>query len=201
MTGKMIRVIGGIYKGKRLKMVRNSLVRPMPAKLKEVLFNILREEVRGASFLDGFAGTGSVGIEALSRGAKRAVFVDEYMPAVRVIKLNLSKCGAEERARVIRKEFNRAVIQLAGEGEDFDMIFLDPPYSLLEERNPLKVIQKRGILKQGGMIILRHYFKTKPDLKFFERFRVVNSGDDTLSFFRHPIQILPKRKRERSLSN
>lgn len=191
----MIRVIGGTYKGKQLKMVRSPLVRPMPAKLKEILFNIIREEVRGASFLDGFAGTGSVGIEALSRGANRAVFIDEYLPAVRVLKLNLAKCGAEERARMMRREFNRAVIQLAGEGENFDIIFLDPPYKLLEERNPLKVIRKRGILKPGGKVILRHYFKTEPDLKFFERFRVVNSGDDTLSFFRHPIQILPKRKK------
>jgi len=73
----MIRVISGIYKGKRLKKVPGAVVRPMPDKLKESLFNIIQEEVRGSIFLDGFAGTGSVGIEALSRGAKRAVFIDE----------------------------------------------------------------------------------------------------------------------------
>lgn len=180
----MIRVISGIYKGKRLKKVSSPLVRPMPDKLKEALFNILQEEVKGSVCLDGFAGTGSVGIEALSRGAEEVVFVDEYYPAVKVIKTNLAKCGAEVRGRVIRKEFNRAVIQLAKEKVEFDLIFLDPPYKLLEERNPLKVIKKRGILKPGGLIILRHYFKSRFEAKYFESTRQLTIGDDTLSFFK-----------------
>jgi len=182
----MIRVISGIYKGKRLKKVRSPLVRPMPDKLKEVLFNIIQEKVRGSYFLDGFAGTGSVGIEALSRGADKAVFVDEYYPSTKVIKENLAKCGeeAEERAQVVRKEFNRAVIQLSKEKVEFDMIFLDPPYTLLEERNPLKVIKKREIFKTGGLIILRHYFKTKFEAKYFKLTRRTKIGDDTLSFFK-----------------
>jgi len=180
----MIRVTGGVFKGRRLQLVASPIVRPMPAKLKEALFNILRETLEGAQVLDGFAGTGSVGIEALSRGAARAVFVEEFYPAVRTIRVNLARCEAEDRGRVIHKEFNRAVIQLAKEKASFDIVFLDPPYRLLEERNPLKVIEKRKILKKGGIIILRHFFKTAPNEKYFRLFKAVTIGDDTLSFFR-----------------
>ena len=164
--------------------MRSPLVRPMPAKLKEALFNILKEKVRDAVVLDGFAGTGAVGIEAVSLGAARAVFIEEYYPAVKTIKENLARCEAEDRGRVIHKEFNRAVIQLAKEKAAFDLIFLDPPYKLLEERNPLKVIKKRNILKPKGLVVLRHFFKTKPDQKYFKLERTVTIGDDTLSFFR-----------------
>ncbi len=178
----MLRVIGGAFKGRRLRLVPSPLVRPMPAKLKEALFDILGEKVRGAVALDGFAGTGAVGIEALSRGAEKVVFVEEYYPAVKTIKDNLAKCGAEDRARVIHKEFNRAVILLAKEKVCFDLIFIDPPYKLLEERNPLKVVKKREILKPGGLIVLRHFFKTCPEQRYFKLKRSVTIGDDTLSF-------------------
>lgn len=179
----MIRVISGIYKGKRLKKVPGAVVRPMPDKLKESLFNIIQDEVRGSIFLDGFAGTGSVGIEALSRGAKRAVFIDEYYPAIKAIKMNLERCGAEERGLLIRKEFNRAVIQLSKEKVKFDVIFLDPPYKLLDERNPLKVLKKRELLKPRGKVMLRRHFKTRFITKYFELKRQISIGDDTISFY------------------
>jgi len=179
----MIRIISGLYKGKRLKRVPDSLVRPIPDKLKESLFNIIQEDVRGSVFLDGFAGTGSVGIEALSRGAEKAIFVDNYYPAIKVIKANLSKCGAEDKSRLLRKEFNRAVIQLAQEKMKFSLVFLDPPYRLLDERNPLKVIKKREVLEEGGKIILRHYYKIKFEAKYYDLLRRVTIGDDTLSFY------------------
>ena len=179
----MIRVISGIYKGKRLKRVPSAKVRPMPDKLKEALFNILQDEVKDAFVLDGFSGTGSLGIEALSRGAKLAVFVDDYYPAVKVIKSNLAKCEAEEKARVMHKEFNRAVIQLSKEGAKFDLVFLDPPYKMLEKRNPLKVIRKREVLAEKGKIILRHFYKTKFESKYFHLERSVTLGDDTLCFY------------------
>jgi 16S rRNA (guanine(966)-N(2))-methyltransferase RsmD len=182
----MISVIGGAFKGRRLQMVRSPLVRPIPAKLKEALFNIslIQDRVKGASVLDGFAGTGSIGIEALSRGADSATFIEEFYPAVKTIRVNLARCGAEDRGRVMPREFNRAVIDLGKEKAAFDLIFLDPPYRLLDERNPLKVIKKRNVLKKSGLIVLRHFFKTVPDRTFFELFRSVTIGDDTLSFFR-----------------
>ena len=179
----MIRIIGGKYKGKRLKKVPGDVVRPMPDKLKESLFNIIQDDVRGSVFLDGFAGTGSVGIEALSRGAERAVFIEEYYPAVKVIKMNVEKCDVKDQVRIMHKEFNRAVIQLSKQKAKFDLIFLDPPYKLLEERNPLKVINKREILAEGGKIILRRFYKTKFAAIFFDLQRQVTLGDDTLAFY------------------
>lgn len=180
----MIRVISGIYKGKRLRKVGSLLVRPMPDKLKTALFNILRDDIRGRAVLDGFSGTGSIGIEALSRGADSVVFVEHYGPAASIIRHNIAKCGAEGRSRLVFEEFNRAVIRLAKEKASFDLIFLDPPYKLLEERNPLKVIRKREILRPGGLIVLRRHFKTKFQGKFYELVRSVRLGDDSLDFFK-----------------
>ena len=99
----MIRIIGGAWKGRRLKLVPSLDVRPMQDKVKGALFNIIQDRLPGSVCLDGFAGTGSVGLEALSRGASRAVFVDEFYPAVKVIKVNVAACGAEERTVVMHK--------------------------------------------------------------------------------------------------
>ena len=182
----MIRIISGLYKGRRLKLVPSVAVRPMQDKVKGSLFSIIADRLAGSVCLDGFAGTGSIGLEALSRGAARCVFVDELYPSIKVIKQNIAKCGAEEKAVVIHKEFNRAVIDLAKQGVRFDIIFLDPPYRLLEERNPLKVIRKRGLLKPGGLIVLRHFFKIKPKLGDFPLERRVSLGDDVLALFTTP---------------
>lgn len=158
----MIRIIGGAWRGRRLKIVPDPSVRPMQDKVKGALFNILGGRLEGAVCLDGFAGTGSVGLEALSRGAARAVFVDELHAAIKVLRANIAKCGAEERAVVLHREFNRAVIDLAKRGVRFDVVFLDPPYRLLEIRNPLRVLRKRAIVKPGGLIVLRHHDKVRP---------------------------------------
>ena len=145
----MIRIISGIYKGRRLKLVPSLSVRPMQDKVKGALFSVVADRLKDSACLDGFSGTGSIGLEALSRGAGLCVFVDEFYPAVKVIKQNIAKCGAEEKSVVLHREFNRAAIDLAKKGVRFDLIFLDPPYKLLEERNPLRVIRKRGLLKPG----------------------------------------------------
>ncbi len=179
----MIRVISGKYKGKQLKLVRSKKVRPMPHKLKEVLFNIIQFEVPGITILDGFAGTGSIGIEALSRGAKEVFFVDDFYPAVKAIRINIKRCDAEDSTRVIHKDFNRAVIMLAKEEKVFDLIFLDPPYSMMEERDPLKVIFKRGMLSKGGIIVLRRHFKVSFESKYFEMRRKERVAEDILEFY------------------
>ena len=145
----MIRVISGKFKGKKLKRVPSPNVRPMPDKLKESLFSIIHEDISGAFVLDGFAGTGSIGIEAISRGAHLAIFVDEYYAAIKVIRSNIEKCDAQENARVLHREFNRAIIQLGNEEILFDLIFLDPPYKLLEERN---VRRNNGLSCKGTVI-------------------------------------------------
>lgn len=182
----MIRIISGAWKGRRLKIVHDPSVRPMQDKVKGALFNILGGRLEGAVCLDGFAGTGSVGLEALSRGAARAVFVDELHAAIKVLRTNIAKCGAEERAVVLHREFNRAVIDLAKKGVRFDLVFLDPPYRLLETRNPLRVLRKRAVVKPGGLIVLRHHDKVRPKVTDFPLERRVAVGDDVLAFFAVP---------------
>ncbi|HPW16986.1 MAG TPA: 16S rRNA (guanine(966)-N(2))-methyltransferase RsmD [Candidatus Aminicenantes bacterium] len=179
----MLRIIGGAYKGRRLRLVSSASVRPMQDKVKGALFNILGDRVKGAVCLDGFAGTGSVGLEALSRGAARCVFVDEFLPAVKVIRRNVEACGADEKAVVLRREFNRAVIDLAKQGVRFDLVFLDPPYRLLEERNPLRVLRKRDAVKPGGLVVLRHHYRVEPRLGDFRLERRAALGDDVLALF------------------
>ncbi|MGD1009326.1 MAG: 16S rRNA (guanine(966)-N(2))-methyltransferase RsmD [Candidatus Aminicenantales bacterium] len=188
----MIRIISGIYKGRRLKLVSSPSVRPMQDKVKGALFNIVQDRLKGSTCLDGFSGTGSVGLEALSRGAATVVFVDDFYPAVKVIKANVEKCGADDKSVVLHREFNRAVIDLAKKGVKFDVIFLDPPYRMLEERNPLRVIRKRALLKPGGVIVLRHYYRIKPKIGDFPLVRRVALGDDVLLFFAHPETNKPK---------
>jgi 16S rRNA (guanine(966)-N(2))-methyltransferase RsmD len=179
----MIRIISGIYKGRRLKLVPSTSVRPMQDKVRGAIFNILSDRVRGAVCLDGFAGTGSIGLEALSRGAASCVFVDEFYPSVKVIRRNVETCGAGESSVVLHREFNRAVIDLAKKGVRFDIVFLDPPYRLLEERNPLRVLRKRDAVKPGGLIVMRHYYRVKPRLGDFRLERRTTLGDDVIALF------------------
>ncbi len=195
----MLRIIGGEQKGRRLKMIRDPKVRPMPAKLRATLFNIIMDKIPGSFCLDGFAGSGAVGLEALSRGAARVYFIEEYGPAVKIIRHNIERCGFQDRTRILQEEFNRAVIRLAKEKHKFDIIFIDPPYELLRERNPLKVVKKRGILKPEGFIVLRHFNKITPDLRLFERYRLVRCGDDVISFFRYYSDEKIKNNRENLL--
>jgi len=182
----MMRIISGLYKGRRLKLVSSPSVRPMQDKVKGALFNIVQDRLKGSMCLDGFSGTGSVGLEALSRGAATVVFVDEFYPSIKVIRANIEKCEAGDKAVVMHREFNRAVIDLAKKKVKFDLVFLDPPYRLLEERNPLRVIRKRDLLKPGGLIVLRHYFKIKPKTGDFALERRLEIGDDVLLFFTRP---------------
>ncbi len=180
----MIRIISGIYKGRRLKLVPSTSVRPMQDKVKGALFNIIgdrrpRQPLPGRLRRDGLGRPR--GPEPRRRDA--ASSSTSSTPSIKVIKQNVAKCGADEKAVVLHREFNRAVIDLAKQGVRFDLIFLDPPYRLLEERNPLKVIRKRGLLKPGGLIVLRHYFKIKPKLGDFKLERRVALGDDILLLF------------------
>ncbi|OQX53704.1 MAG: 16S rRNA (guanine(966)-N(2))-methyltransferase RsmD [Candidatus Aminicenantes bacterium 4484_214] len=179
----MIRIVGGEFKGRKLKKVPSAQVRPISHRLKETLFNVLHDHLVDLVVLDGFAGTGSLGLEALSRGAAEVIFVDELPLATKIIKENVAKCEVENRVRILTKEFNRAIIQLAKEGKKFDLVFLDPPYSLLEERNPLKVLKKREVISPGGKIILRQHRRINFEPKYYSPQRVVVEGDDKLVFY------------------
>ncbi len=181
----MLKVFAGIYKGRRLKTVSGPSVRPTTAKLKLSFFDILQDQIRDTIFLDGFGGSGNVGIEALSRGASYVVFIDELAESIKLLKENLEHIGVpRDHYRIIQGDFNRSVITLSKEKYLFDIIFLDPPYDLLNYANPLKVVYKRGILAPSGMLVLERPTHIRFDGKFFDRFRVQTQGRKCLDFYR-----------------
>ena len=123
-----MRIISGTSKGRRLVTPKNQGLRPTSDRVKESVFNILGEIVEEKVVLDLFAGTGNLGIEALSRGARRAIFVEKGRQAVRLIQRNLAQCGMDGRSEIIPKDVNRAIGILKQRGESFDVILMDLPY-------------------------------------------------------------------------
>ncbi len=123
-----MRIIAGSAKGRVLKSLRGRALRPTGDRVRESVFAMLGERVKGARFLDLYAGAGTVGLEALSRGAAEATFVESHRPAGRVIEENARLCGFEGRARVIIATVGRGLARLRREGAQFDLVFVDPPY-------------------------------------------------------------------------
>lgn len=145
-----MRVITGTARGRRLKELEGRETRPTTDRVKEGLFSIIQFDIEGRRALDLFAGTGQLGIEALSRGAASAVFVDMRREAARLVEENLRLTGLGERARVICGD---ALSFLDSTGEKFDLVFLDPPYGsgLLEKA--LRAVERFDILRENGIII------------------------------------------------
>jgi 16S rRNA (guanine966-N2)-methyltransferase len=181
-----MRVIAGSLKGRRLKAPTWDGLRPTSDKLRETLFNILAPRIAGATVLDGFAGTGAVGIEALSRGATRVTFVESDRRAQTLIDENLAHCGVENGYAIIRATVARAIVQLDaaafGPYELFDIVWLDPPY----DEPPGPVLAAADVLiAPGGLLVLEHARRVPaPDTAGrLVRVRQVTSGDSTLSFY------------------
>jgi 16S rRNA (guanine(966)-N(2))-methyltransferase RsmD len=181
-----VRVIAGTLKGRRLKPPTWEGLRPTSDKLRETLFNILAPRISGARFLDGYAGTGAVGIEAISRGAASVTFVDSDRRAETLIAENLAHCGVENSYAIIRASVARAIDQLDaaafGPYELFDIVWLDPPY----DEQPGAVLEAAGVLLvSGGLLVLEHARRSPaPETAGrLVRVRQVFSGDSALSFY------------------
>lgn len=182
----MLRIFAGLYKGRKLKTLDVPEIRPTTAKVKLSFFDILQSHIRETIFLDGFGGTGNIGIEALSRGAEYVVFIEENPDAVKILQQNLDRIGIpSDHYRIIRGDYNRSVIQLAKDGFKFDIIFLDPPYQLLTFANPVKVVYKRNILKEEGIVVLERPSYIKFDAKYMECYRTQKITSKCLDFYRH----------------
>ncbi len=181
-----MRVTGGIGKGRRLRVPAGSRVRPTSDKVKQALFNILGENVKGALFLDLFAGAGGVGIEALSRGAARVVFVDDSRDSLNAIRKNIEQTGFGDRAQVVASHAEKF---LAKTSEQFDIIFLDPPYTL--ELSPLlAVMAESGILKADSIVVAEH-FKKQPSPERagnLTLYREAQYGDTVLAFYKTEVR-------------
>ena len=180
-----MRVIAGTFKGRRLLAPRWTSLRPTSDKVKETLFNVLAPEIRDVRVLDAYAGTGALGIEALSRGAQTATFIERDPRARDLIVENLAHCGILEGCAIIRASVTRGLDTLRQTPAfvPFDIVLLDPPYEL-EAADALTGIE--AVTRPGGLVVLEHARRRpSPDMVgHLVRTRELPSGDTALTFYR-----------------
>jgi 16S rRNA (guanine(966)-N(2))-methyltransferase RsmD len=176
-----LRIIAGELKGRRLATPDWSGLRPTSDRLRETLFNVLAAAVRGARVLDGFAGTGAVGIEALSRGAAHVTFVERDPRAVRLIERNLSRCGVDDRYAIIRAGFADAAAKL---DEVWEIVVLDPPYGQAELDSALAAAER--LVAGSGLLVVEHAKRDPPPARAgaLTLTRTLVAGDSALAFYR-----------------
>jgi 16S rRNA (guanine966-N2)-methyltransferase len=193
-----VRVIGGIYGGRRLRTLRGLALRPTSDRLRETLFNILGAAVSGSVFVDLYAGSGAVGIEALSRGARQVVFIEKHRPAVAVIQRNLQRLGLstsnlwttnEQTARtlILASDALRGLARLAERGFRADFVFADPPYADAHAYTEvLEYLDRSSVLDAAAQVIFEHSRRQPlPErTRRLTRVREVRQGDIVLSFYR-----------------
>ena len=181
-----MRVISGLAKGKRLKAPAGLNTRPITDMIKEALFNVLGNRVMESEFLDLFAGSGSVGIEALSRGAKKVVFVDSSGEAIKVIKENLANCSLVSDYEVYRSDVFKALGLLRRHGTRFDLIYIDPPFTNERIFNEVMgVVGNMDILECNGIMVIRTPRKKdiSPIFNQLQRYRLSNYGESNLNYY------------------
>lgn len=178
-----MRVIAGSAKGVTLKTPEGMLTRPTTDRVKEAMFSIIQFDLPGASVLDLFGGTGQLGIEALSRGASRAVFVDAREDSCRLIKENLKRTRFEKQGSVVRSDY---IAYLKRSAEKFQIILLDPPYAEVFLENALKCITEIDILQSGGIIVAERPLGKELPWEFpgFTRSRDYKYGKTLLTVYR-----------------
>jgi 16S rRNA (guanine966-N2)-methyltransferase len=183
-----LRIVAGTWRGRALKSPTWDGLRPTSDRLRETLFNVLAPSIEGARVLDGYAGTGAVGIEALSRGAARVTFVDHDARAVRLIEANLALIGADgagDRA-IIRADFAAAAARLSG--EPFDLIILDPPYA--HDAATAALAAAEGLAGPGTRVVVEHARRhaAPPRQGRLWLRRTLTAGDSALSFYESDAQ-------------
>ena len=181
MPSSTIRVIAGQFKGRRLKTPSWEGLRPTSDKLRETLFNIVAPRIEGARVLDGFAGTGALGIEALSRGASHVTFVEADRRAAALIAENLAVCGVRDGYTIERGDVGTVMRRLPTDAT-FDVVLLDPPYDTLDVGPVLEAAAAH--VATEGLIVLERASRREPEAPgTLTRTRDVRSGDSTLTFF------------------
>lgn len=178
-----MRIVAGAFRGRRLKTPRSDRIRPTTDRTREALFSMIASHVPGARVLDLFAGTGALGLEALSRGASLVVFVDQGEEAVRLLRANIELCRVEDRTRVLAGQVSRVLGQLAVKEEVFDLVFMDPPYGAgwIEKTIPLL----GALTHPDSLIVAEHYRRDRVASEIAEWLKVKERryGDSVVSFF------------------
>ena len=197
-----MRVIAGTYRSRVLKSLKGNALRPTSDRLRETLFNILGSAVDKSRFIDIFAGTGAVGIEALSRGATHAAFIESHAAAAALIRRNLESLGISSQALVLPLDAIRGLEKLAARQKPsdapFDFVFLDPPYAHVEEyTRVLHFLASAPFLTDGSIVIAEHSRKLELPAQIsrqagkqtgtLEHTRTIQQGDAALTFFRRRI--------------
>ncbi|SHJ58635.1 16S rRNA (guanine(966)-N(2))-methyltransferase RsmD [Tepidibacter formicigenes] len=180
-----MRVISGSARGLKLKSPKGMDVRPTTDRVKESVFNIINNRLIDSFVLDIFSGTGSLGIEALSRGAQKCTFIDSSKESIKVIKENIEKARVNDKSEVILSDAISAINKLGVRRDKFDIIFMDPPYlkNLIEP--VLEEISKKNILEEDGIIIVEHDTKDEllEEINNLYKYREKKYGNTTISFF------------------
>ncbi|HEX8708386.1 MAG TPA: 16S rRNA (guanine(966)-N(2))-methyltransferase RsmD [Pyrinomonadaceae bacterium] len=181
-----MRIIAGDYRGRNLRSPPSMQVRPTSDRLRETLFNVLAPRIEGARFLDLCAGSGAVGIEALSRGAAHVTFVDRSRKMCGLVESNLDLCGVpEDQTEVVMAEASEFLRRAATRGETgWDVAFFDPPYAL-DYLPVLALFGAGAILADDGVLIVEHHHKNelKDAVGEVRRWRTLKQGDSCLSFY------------------
>jgi 16S rRNA (guanine(966)-N(2))-methyltransferase RsmD len=178
----VIRIIAGTLKGRRLETPDWEGLRPTSDRLRETLFNVLGPSIEGSRLIDAYAGTGAVGIEALSRGAAHVTFIEDDPRATRLIEANLARCGVTDRYAIIRARFAGAVKRLAGDRPD--IMFLDPPYGSASLREALESASELAL--PATTVVAEHARRDGAPERAgaLVRTRELTSGDSALAFYR-----------------
>ncbi len=186
-----MRVIAGTYRSRILKSLKGLALRPTSDRLRETLFNVLGPGIAGSRFIDLFAGTGAIGIEALSRGAAEVVFVENHPPAVALIRRNLASLNIRSGATVLAADALRGLEKIASREKrgavGYDFIFLDPPYAAAKDyARVLEFLGSANLLASGGIVVAEHRrsFDLPEEIGALRCYRVLRQGDAALSFYR-----------------
>jgi len=181
-----MRIISGRFRGRRLRGPRGMGLRPTADRLKESLFNILGAGINGAVVLDVFAGTGSIGLEAISRGARDVVFIESDREAAQLILKNAGLCGVTSGYRILHGDVFAMLREQARTGLTADIVFLDPPYRWGPYRDLLEILARTGIATAESRVVLEHHSKAPvPESgDGFLRVRLVRQSDKCLSLYR-----------------
>lgn len=181
-----MRIIGGEARGRRLFTPGNASIRPTNDRIKEAFFNIIRD-IDGKTFLDLFAGTGSVGLEALSRGAIKAAFIENDRGIVDILKKNIALCGFAAKSEILAVDCFTAIKKLAERREGFDIIFADPPYEQGLGDQILEKLQNGLITAEKGLLIVQHSIREKINHRYVCGLDLSDQrryGDTILSIFK-----------------
>ena len=176
-----MRIIGGEYRSRILAGIQGDNVRPTSDRARESLFNILGTRVQGARVLDLFAGSGALGLESLSRGAKEATFNDLSSGSVAIVKKNIATLKTEARARVYQTDFSAFLTAI---NAPFDLIFIDPPYRLDYGEQALQTIAKKGLLTKDGIAVYERDRAFEGEIEGLEKYDERRYGKAYLTFFR-----------------